>query len=115
MAEDCLFCKIAANEIKGDIVFEDDNLIAFNDIDPKAPLHVLVIPKKHISRISDIDNDDFILIGQLINCANIIAKEKGYNENGYRLVINCNEDGGQSVYHIHLHLLAGRQMSWPPG
>lgn len=110
---DCLFCKMASGEIKPDIVYETDKLLAFRDIDPKAPVHVLVIPKQHISTMNDLD--DTALAGDLLIAAKQIAHAEGLAEEGYRTVINCNNKGGQAVYHIHLHLLGGRQMNWPPG
>jgi histidine triad (HIT) family protein len=113
--ENCLFCKIINKEIPADIVFENDEVLAFKDINPQAPTHILIIPKKHISTTNDIDNNDKNLMGELIITAKNIAKDMGFAENGYRLNINCGNDGGQEVGHIHLHLLAGRQMTWPPG
>jgi histidine triad (HIT) family protein len=113
--ENCLFCKIINKEIPADIVFENDDVLAFKDINPQAPTHILIIPKKHIATINDIDNNDKNLMGELIITAKNIAKDMGFAENGYRLNINCGNDGGQEVEHIHLHLLAGRQMTWPPG
>jgi histidine triad (HIT) family protein len=112
---DCLFCKIINKEIPSEVVYEDDDLLAFNDIDPKAPTHVLIIPKKHITTMNDLTEKDNALIGQMFQAAKHIAKEKGLAEDGYRVVMNCNKKGGQAVYHIHLHLLGGRQMTWPPG
>jgi histidine triad (HIT) family protein len=112
---DCLFCKMAAGEIKPDVVYETDRLLAFRDIDPKAPTHILIIPKRHISTINDITAEDAALIGELYLAAKEIASQEGLAEPGYRVVMNCNEQGGQAVYHIHLHLLGGRQMEWPPG
>ena len=113
---DCLFCKMVAGEIQPDVVFENDRLLAFRDIDPKAPTHILLIPKKHISTINDIEaEEDAALIGELYLAAKEIAAQEGLAEAGYRTVMNCNEQGGQAVYHIHLHLLGGRQMGWPPG
>jgi len=112
---DCLFCKIRDGEISGDIVFESDNVLAFNDVNPQAPVHVLIIPKKHISTINDLDDVDEAVMGKLLSAARDIAKQKGVSEEGYRLVTNCNAGAGQSVFHIHMHLLAGRAMSWPPG
>jgi histidine triad (HIT) family protein len=113
--ENCLFCKIINKEIPADIVFENDEVLAFKDINPQAPTHILIIPKKHITTTNDIDNNDKNLMGELIITAKNIAKDMGFAENGYRLNINCGNDGGQEVGHIHLHLLAGRQMTWPPG
>ncbi len=112
---DCLFCKMAAGEIQPDVVYEADSVLAFRDIDPKAPTHILIIPKKHISTINDIAAEDSSLIGELHLAAKEIALQEGLAESGYRVVMNCNEQGGQAVYHIHLHLLGGRQMAWPPG
>lgn len=112
---DCLFCKMARGEIKPDIVHEDDEVLAFRDINPQAPVHVLVVPKRHIATLDDLAGDDAVLIGKLYLTAVEIARRQGFGERGYRTVMNCNEDGGQTVFHIHLHLLAGRRMQWPPG
>lgn len=112
---DCLFCKIARGEITANVLFEDNNIIAFRDIKPQAPTHLLVIPKCHIATINDIKNDDASLIGSMILCAKKLAHNEGLSEQGYRLVFNVNSGGGQEVYHIHLHVLGGRQMTWPPG
>ena len=112
---DCLFCKIVAGDIPAEKVYEDEHVYAFRDIDPKAPVHVLIIPKKHISTINDIDHSDNALIGEMVLAAQQIAKAEGIADDGYRTVMNCNENGGQTVYHIHLHLLGGRSLSWPPG
>lgn len=112
---DCLFCKIVAGEIQPDAVYEDDNVLAFRDINPQAPTHVLIIPKVHISTINDIQPPQAELVGQLYLAAARIAEQEGFAEAGYRAVMNCNEAGGQSVFHIHLHLLGGRQFSWPAG
>ncbi|MES2661961.1 MAG: histidine triad nucleotide-binding protein [Pseudomonadota bacterium] len=111
----CLFCKIADHSIPSDIVFENENIIAFRDIHPAAPQHVLIIPKQHISTLNDLHENHQSLIGKMIITASKLARELGFAEDGYRLNFNCNEQGGQTVYHIHLHLLAGRQFSWPPG
>ncbi len=110
---DCLFCKMANGEIKPDIVYEDETLLAFRDINPQAPVHILIIPKQHIATLNDLD--DPMLAGQLLLTAAKLAKQEGLSEDGYRTVFNCNQQGGQEVYHIHLHLLGGRQMTWPPG
>jgi histidine triad (HIT) family protein len=110
---DCLFCKMVNGEIKPDVVFEDDKVLAFHDIDPKAPVHILIIPKRHISTLNDLDDAE--LGGQLLLTARKLAKQLGLADDGYRTVFNCNQHGGQAVYHLHLHLLAGRQMTWPPG
>ncbi len=112
---DCLFCSIANKTIPGDIVFEDEKVIAFRDITPQAPTHVLIIPKMHIATLNDLSTENSELLGHMIYTAKTIAKEEGIADNGFRLAMNCNEDGGQTVYHIHLHLLGGRKMSWPPG
>jgi histidine triad (HIT) family protein len=112
---DDLFLKIIERKIPADIVFEDDEILAFRDINAQAPVHVLVIPKRHIPTINDLDDGDAALVGRLVLAARKIAAEEGLSEDGYRLVFNCNEKGGQSVFHIHLHLLGGRQMKWPPG
>jgi histidine triad (HIT) family protein len=110
---DCLFCKMIAGVIKPDVVFEDDTVLAFNDINPQAPVHILIIPKVHIDTLNGLD--DTLLAGQLLQTAVTLAKQQGLSEDGYRTVFNCNKNGGQAVYHLHLHLLGGRQMSWPPG
>ena len=110
-----LFEKIIAREIPADIVYETDEIIAFRDITPKAPTHILIVPKKAIATINDLSEQDSHLIGKITLAAKEIAKQEKIEQNGYRLVFNCNKDGGQSVYHIHCHLLGGRQMEWPPG
>ena len=111
----CLFCRIAAGEIPASKVFEDADVLAFNDINPQAPLHVLVIPKRHIATTSDLTEADEALVGKMVRTAAAIAAQKGYAERGYRTVFNCNAEAGQTVFHIHLHLLAGRNLGWPPG
>ncbi len=113
--EDCLFCKIAAGMIPTKFIFAGDEIVAFRDINPRAPHHILIIPKKHISTIDDLEVNDSDLVGGMIVKAGDIARELGIAEKGYRLVFNCRSEGGQEVYHIHLHLLGGRQMKWPPG
>ena len=110
LADDCIFCKIANKELPADIVFEDDELIAFNDISPQAPTHVLVVPKIHIPTVNDLGDDDAERMGRLVLCAQALAEARGIDGDGYRLILNCNEGGGQTVFHIHLHLLGGRQM-----
>tara|TARA_B100002052_G_scaffold93879_1_gene86586 strand:- start:936 stop:1277 length:342 start_codon:yes stop_codon:yes gene_type:complete len=110
-----IFNKIINKEIKADIVFENDKVIAFKDINPAAPIHLLIIPKKNIKTINDIQENDKELIGELFLAAKKIAKDYNIDKNGYRLIFNCNDDAGQSVFHIHMHLLAGRKLSWPPG
>lgn len=112
---DCLFCKIAAGNIPAKIVFENENILAFRDIDPKAPTHILIIPKKHIPTLNELAEADRGLIGEITFTAKELAKQEGIENTGYRTVFNCNRDGGQAVYHIHLHLLGGRKMTWPPG
>ena len=111
----CLFCRIAAGEIPASKVYEDADVLAFNDINPRAPLHVLIIPKRHIATTNDLAESDQALVGQLVRRAAAIAGEKGYADRGYRTVFNCNAEAGQTVFHIHLHLLAGRNLGWPPG
>lgn len=112
---DTLFGKIIRREIPADIVFEDEHVLGFRDIAPQAPTHVLFIPKRAIATLNDAGAEDAELLGRLVLAASHFAKSQGFADNGYRVVINCNKDGGQTVFHIHLHLLAGRQMSWPPG
>lgn len=110
---DCLFCKMVAKEITPDIVYEDEEVLAFRDISPKAPTHILVIPKQHVATLNDLQDKQ--LAGHLLLTLAKIADAEGIAETGYRTVINCNDAGGQEVYHLHLHLLGGRQMSWPAG
>lgn len=114
MSSDCLFCKIVDGEIPADVIFENDAVVAFRDINAQAPTHVLVIPRKHISTINDIEVEHQALVGSLYTAAKDIAAADGIAEDGYRTVMNCNEAAGQSVFHIHLHVLGGRQMAWPP-
>ncbi|MEE4331555.1 MAG: histidine triad nucleotide-binding protein [Wenzhouxiangella sp.] len=114
MSED-LFERIIRREIPADIVFENDEILAFRDINPQAPVHVLIIPKRRIATLNDLSEADADLVGRLVLVARSIAADEGLSEDGYRLVFNCNDHGGQSVFHIHLHLLGGRQMGWPPG
>ena len=111
----CLFCKIAQAEIPATIVYDDEDVMAFRDVSPQAPTHILVIPKKHIATINDVEIEDQELLGHMVCVAKKIAKEEGLSEPGYRLVFNVNSHGGQAVYHIHLHILGGRQFAWPPG
>lgn len=111
----CLFCKIISGDIPGDIVYQNDDVLAFNDISPQAPTHILIIPKKHISTINDLVPNDAGVVGQLYLAAQHIAQQQGFAEQGYRVVMNCNEGAGQTVFHIHLHLLAQRTFTWPPG
>lgn len=114
MSED-LFEKIIEREIPADIVWENDDLLAFRDVNPQAPVHILIIPKRKIRTLNDIGDDDAELVGRMVLAAKEIAASEGIADDGYRLNFNCNEAGGQSVWHIHLHLLGGREMSWPPG
>lgn len=112
---DCIFCKIIGREIPAAVIYEDPHVVAFEDINPQAPVHFLVVPKKHISTALDIKDGDNVLIGRMIQVAAIVAGEKGIAERGYRTVMNCNAEAGQTVFHIHLHVLGGRPMRWPPG
>ncbi|MEW6067873.1 MAG: histidine triad nucleotide-binding protein [Nitrospirota bacterium] len=111
----CIFCNIVEKKIPAKIVYEDELVLAFEDINPKAPVHVLVIPKKHIATSLDIKEEDNYLIGHLFHVANSVAKDKRIADRGFRLVVNCNEEAGQTVFHLHLHLLGARIMHWPPG
>ena len=112
---DCIFCKIIAGDIPADIVYQNDHVVAFRDVNPQAPTHVLIIPKQHISTINDLQTEDAECVGQMYLAAKQIAKDEGIDESGYRAVMNCNAGAGQTVFHIHLHILGGRGMSWPPG
>jgi histidine triad (HIT) family protein len=112
---DCLFCKIVAREIPGKIVYEDDRVLAFEDLNPQASTHVLLIPKRHIASLNELQSSDDSLIGELVRRAAAIAKARGISAGGFRVVFNTNRDAGQTVFHIHLHLLGGRSMAWPPG
>jgi len=112
---DCLFCKIGSGEISADVVYETDDVISFRDINPQAPTHVLIIPKRHISTINALEAADSETVGKLYLAARDIAAEEGFAEPGYRVTMNCNAAAGQTVFHIHLHLLGGRDFSWPPG
>ena len=111
----CLFCRIAAGEIPASIVYQDDRVIAFNDINPQARMHVLVVPKRHIATLNDLSTEDDDLVGEMVRRAAAIASEAGYGESGFRTVFNTNADAGQTVFHIHLHVLGGRSLAWPPG
>lgn len=112
---DCLFCKMVSGEIQPDVVFEDDDVLAFRDVTPQAPVHVLVIPKSHIATTNELTPEHAGLVGKMVLAARQIAADEGIAEPGYRMVMNCNPEAGQSVYHIHLHMLGGRPMGWPPG
>lgn len=113
--QDCLFCRMVAGEIKPSLVLETGSLIAFRDINPQAPVHVLIVPRKHIATLNEIGLEDAGLVGEMLLAAQQIAKQEGIAAPGYRLVMNCNADGGQTVFHIHMHLLGGRRVTWPPG
>jgi histidine triad (HIT) family protein len=112
---DCLFCRVIAGQIPATIVYQDERVVAIRDINPQAPLHLLIIPRKHIPTLNDLSPDDDALVGSMCRSAAALAKESGYHERGYRTVFNANREAGQSVFHIHLHLLAGRPLTWPPG
>lgn len=115
MSDDCLFCKIIAGDIPSNKVYSDEELYAFHDINPAAPAHILIIPRKHLHSIADAAEEDQALLGRLLLAANRIAEQEGLSAEGYRYVINTGDKGGQTVHHLHLHLLGGRQLSWPPG
>lgn len=112
---DCLFCKIANREIPAALVHEDDQLVAFRDINPQAPTHVLIVPRRHVATLDDLSAGDDGTVGAMVRLAATIARDAGFAAAGYRTVFNCNADGGQTVFHIHLHLLGGRPLTWPPG
>jgi histidine triad (HIT) family protein len=112
---DCLFCRIVKREIPASIVYEDDRVLAFNDINPQAPTHVLVVPKRHIASLDALSDGDDAIVGEVVRRAAAIARERGIADGGYRTVFNTNRDAGQTVFHIHLHLIGGRNMGWPPG
>jgi histidine triad (HIT) family protein len=114
-ASDCLFCKIIAAEIPADIIYESPDAIAFRDINPQAPSHVLIVPRRHIATINELADSDTDVVGRLFLAARDIAKQEGFVEDGYRVTMNCNAAAGQTVFHIHLHLLGGRNFTWPPG
>lgn len=115
MAEDCIFCKIASGQIPSTRVFEDDVCVAFNDLSPQAPTHILIIPREHLDSLDHASEEHKEILGHLLHTAANIARENGFSENGYRIVINTNADGGQTVFHLHVHLLAGRPFVFPPG
>ncbi len=112
---DCLFCKIIGGQIPSAKVHEDADIVAFKDLNPQAPLHVLIVPRRHIATLNDLTQADDALVGSMVRAAADLAKQHGYDERGYRTVFNCNREAGQTVFHIHLHLLAGRGLTWPPG
>ncbi|KOF57013.1 MULTISPECIES: histidine triad nucleotide-binding protein [Clostridium] len=113
--DDCVFCKIVKGEIPSNKVYEDDKIISFKDLNPEAPVHVLIIPKKHISSLNDVNDEDAEIIAHIFKTVPKLVKELGIDEAGYRIVSNCGENGGQSVPHVHFHLLGGRSLNWPPG
>lgn len=113
--EECVFCKIIKGEIPTDKVYEDDKVLVFKDIEPQAPVHILLIPKKHIESLNDLDDDDCEIVGYIFMIAKNMAEKFGVSKDGYRIVTNCGKDGGQSVNHVHFHMLAGRSLKWPPG
>lgn len=112
---DCLFCAIAGGQIKANLVYQDDAVLAFTDIAPKAPVHILIIPRKHVASVLDLDASDGAVVGQIFQVAAQLARQHGIAESGFRVVANSGADAGQSVFHLHYHLLGGRRMSWPPG
>ena len=112
---DCLFCKMVAGQVPVEIVYQDKDIIAFDDIHPKAPHHKLIIPRKHLSTLNEMTAEDKDLMGHMLYTAKQLAKELGFAESGYRIVMNCNADGGQVIFHVHLHLLGGKFLKWPPG
>ena len=111
----CLFCSIIKGDIKGDIASQDESVVAFRDINPMAPVHILIVPRKHIATLLDLEQEDKKLMGDIFYAAARLAKDKGISEDGFRVVLNCGPGAGQSVYHIHFHLLGGRPLTWPPG
>lgn len=112
---DCLFCGVIKGDVKGSIVYQDNSVVAFKDINPKAPVHLLIVPRKHIATLLDLQQEDKSLIGDIFSVANQLAKDQGIARDGFRVVVNCGAGAGQSVFHIHFHLLGGRPMTWPPG
>jgi len=112
---DCLFCRIAAGEIPATLVHQDEDVLAFGDIDPQAPTHILIIPRRHIGAMTEVTSSDETLLGHILGTATRVAADAGLDPDGYRLVINCGRNGGQAVDHLHLHLMGGRKMTWPPG
>lgn len=114
MAE-CLFCRIIAGEIPGTFVYQDDRLVAIKDINPQAPMHVLVIPRRHVATLNDLSPEDDALVGEMTRRAAALAQEHGHGDRGYRTIFNCNAEAGQTVFHIHMHVLGGRRFGWPPG
>lgn len=115
MPSSCLFCRIISGDIPSKKLYEDDHLVAFADINPQAPFHALVVPRVHVATLNDLGSDHDAIVGEMVRRGAALAKQHGYAESGYRTVFNCNADAGQAVFHIHLHVLAGRKLSWPPG
>jgi histidine triad (HIT) family protein len=113
--DDCLFCRIIDGKVPGSIVYKDERVVAFKDINPQAPMHVLVVPRRHIASLNELSTEDDALVGEMIRRGAALAREHGYAERGYRTVFNCMADAGQTVFHIHLHVLGGRKLTWPPG
>jgi histidine triad (HIT) family protein len=111
----CLFCGMVDGKVKADVVYRDDSVIAFRDINPKAPVHILIIPRKHIATLLDLEQSDWPVLGDIFRVANRLAGEQGIAKNGFRVVVNCGEDAGQTIFHLHYHLLGGRHLRWPPG
>lgn len=112
---DCLFCRLVRKEIPASVIYEDERVLVFNDINPQAPLHALVVPKRHIATLNDLSAADDGVVGEMVRRAAAVAREQGYGDRGFRTVFNTNAEAGQTVFHIHLHLLAGRGLTWPPG
>jgi histidine triad (HIT) family protein len=112
---DCLFCKIIGGQIPASLVYQDDRLVAFKDINPQAPMHVLVVPRRHVASLNELTAEDDGLVGEMVRRGAVLAADHGYSERGFRTVFNCNADAGQTVFHIHLHVLGGRTLAWPPG
>jgi histidine triad (HIT) family protein len=112
---DCLFCGIVEGKIKGEIVYRDNSVVAFKDINPKAPVHILIVPVKHIATLLDLEDEDQELVGEIFSVANRLAEQQGISQDGFRVVANCGAGAGQTVFHMHFHLLGGRHFSWPPG
>ena len=115
MPDDCLFCRIAAGDLATTIVLENEHAVAFDDLNPQAPTHVLIVPRRHIATLNDLQAGDQAVVGELLIMARDVARERGLAAAGYRTVFNCNADAGQTVFHLHLHLLGGRKLGWPPG
>jgi histidine triad (HIT) family protein len=112
---DCLFCKIIAHDVPAAILYEDERLVVIQDINPQAPLHALIVPRTHLATLNELTTADDQLVGEMVRRAALLARDRGYHERGYRTVFNCNREAGQTVFHIHLHVLAGRSLTWPPG